>query len=568
METIEAIASNAESAIDSTLETSFELQNIQNIVFEASTEVIKEPIQSAASEVTEFIADVAIETIIESVAEVHEPIQSVLDVLQEPLLKSLPINNVEVVANVNFISIEYIKGLIYHIFDIAHLYLKSILSFLWHHPFVSLLVFILMYSSSKSKFKALKEYLFPSLKMWSRKIMHDELVACKKDVYQLLINTNCSPLMLRLAWSDSASFDKSVKLWPQCGGANGAIRFEPEYRHEINKGLFKAICLLDPIKAKYSNVSWADLIQMVGALAVEVTGGPVIKNMLYGRHDSPDFHQERNTFSCPFKSTNTGSSNAIANDNKSRTRGATMNTTTAGVKDRRRHLHENANNITVSTQLALRLPQALPPYSDGAPVPGIHIRNVFYRLGFNNKEIVALCGAHTIGRGYSDRTKCTTFSSGPQGATKYTRPTCKPWVSDNGTTYDEGEQEITSRGIGMPGGCSWTRNWLKFDNSYFCTAKADKSSENEGSLLNVPDNHEERNPVSQNWVAHGRDPELLWLPTDNALQTDPEFRVHFQLYADDQEAFFRDYIIAHKKMSELGARFIDSPIELEELKNT
>lgn len=46
------------------------------------------------------------------------------------------------------------------------------------------------------------------------------------------------------------------------------------------------------------------------------------------------------------------------------------------------------------------LPVALPcpcaPYSDGSPSADAHIRNIFYRLGFNNKEIVALCGAHTL----------------------------------------------------------------------------------------------------------------------------------------------------------------------------
>lgn len=40
--------------------------------------------------------------------------------------------------------------------------------------------------------------------------------------------------------------------------------------------------------------------------------------------------------------------------------------------------------------LLLQLPDA----SQGAE----HLREVFYRMGFNDREIVALSGAHTLGR--------------------------------------------------------------------------------------------------------------------------------------------------------------------------
>lgn len=32
-----------------------------------------------------------------------------------------------------------------------------------------------------------------------------------------------------------------------------------------------------------------------------------------------------------------------------------------------------------------------------------HVRDIFYRMGFNDQEIVALLGAHTLGRCYTDR---------------------------------------------------------------------------------------------------------------------------------------------------------------------
>lgn len=32
-----------------------------------------------------------------------------------------------------------------------------------------------------------------------------------------------------------------------------------------------------------------------------------------------------------------------------------------------------------------------------------HVRNIFYRMGFNDQEIVALVGAHALGRCHTDR---------------------------------------------------------------------------------------------------------------------------------------------------------------------
>jgi catalase (peroxidase I) len=51
------------------------------------------------------------------------------------------------------------------------------------------------------------------------------------------------------------------------------------------------------------------------------------------------------------------------------------------------------------------------------------------------------------------------------------------------------------------------------------------------------------------------DIDLLWLPTDAALQASPELRSYVITYANDNDAFLRDYALAHKKMSELGAFF-------------
>lgn len=48
---------------------------------------------------------------------------------------------------------------------------------------------------------------------------------------------------------------------------------------------------------------------------------------------------------------------------------------------------------------------------------------------------------------------------------------------------------------------------------------------------------------------------FTWMPSDQALLDNPEFRRYFVLYASDNMSFFHDYTIAHIKMSELGANF-------------
>jgi L-ascorbate peroxidase len=132
----------------------------------------------------------------------------------------------------------------------------------------------------------------------------------------------------------------------------------------------------------------------------------------------------------------------------------------------------------------------------GPPSPADHLRKVFYRMGLNDKEIVALSGAHTLGRSRPER------SGWGKPETKYTKD-----------------------GPGAPGGQSWTAQWLKFDNSYFKDIK-------------------ER-----------RDEDLLVLPTDAVLFEDPSFKVYAEKYAEDQDAFFKDYAEAHAKLSNLGAKF-------------
>lgn len=44
------------------------------------------------------------------------------------------------------------------------------------------------------------------------------------------------------------------------------------------------------------------------------------------------------------------------------------------------------------------LPGANAPFDDGSADASTHLRKVFHRMGFSDEEIVALSGAHTVGR--------------------------------------------------------------------------------------------------------------------------------------------------------------------------
>lgn len=297
---------------------------------------------------------------------------------------------------------------------------------------------------------------------------------CWREITDMLEVTNEAPLFLRLAWSDAMSYDCTIPDWPYCGGVNGSVRFESEITDSNNAGLAKALSILSPIKAHYPNLSWADVIQMAGAVAVFITGGPFV-SLIYGRVDVPIDLRE------------------------------------ADEKEARRRFNPTSHLRWTATDIRRRfMPSAVEHGEDGH-------RRLMAQLGLSARDFTALCGAHTLGRAFSDRSGVCPrqHSSGDQGATKYTRLTSTAKGPDKGPLG----------GSGVAGGISWTAHWLRFDNEYF------------------------RRPYDS-----PHDKELLWLPMDIALMNSPDTGPFCRRYAEDAELFRRDYAIAHERMSELGAK--------------
>jgi catalase (peroxidase I) len=121
-----------------------------------------------------------------------------------------------------------------------------------------------------------------------------------------------------------------------------------------------------------------------------------------------------------------------------------------------------------------------------------HLREIFHPKGFTDKDIVALSGAHTVGKCHADR-------SGFDGP--------------------------------------WTEAPLKFDNSYFVEMLA-KEYAPETTAKGCPQN---RCPKTG----------TVMLVSDLAL-LDPPFREHVEMYAKDQGAFFKDFVDVWVKLQENG----------------
>ncbi|OCH93733.1 cytochrome c peroxidase [Obba rivulosa] len=131
----------------------------------------------------------------------------------------------------------------------------------------------------------------------------------------------------------------------------------------------------------------------------------------------------------------------------------------------------------------------LPDATQGAQ----HLRNIFYRMGFNDREIVALSGAHALGRCHTDR-------SGFDG----------PWTFSPVTVSNEYYRLLFDE--------KWV--WRKWN--------------------------------GPKQLQDAKTKTLMMLPTDYVLVQDKSFRKHAEQYARDQDVWFKDFADCVSRLFELG----------------
>ncbi|GMI22213.1 hypothetical protein TrCOL_g2993 [Triparma columacea] len=274
-----------------------------------------------------------------------------------------------------------------------------------------------------------------------------DLKAVRKDIIDT-IDTNADKrgdgtaltgTFVRLAWHCAGTYAKK----DNSGGSNGArMRFSPEAKWGANAGLDSARGALEPVKAKHPEISYADLYTLAGAVAIEESSGGDCKvPFRLGRED--------------FTSGETSPPDG-------------------------------------------RLPDA-----DKGSMPKTidHIRDVFNRMGFSDREIVALIGAHALGR-------CHTDASGYWG----------PWTNAETT----------------------------FSNEYFRLLVEEEwklKKTHNGKKWTGPEQYEDKTG------------NLMMLPSDIAFIKDPKFAEIVKIYAKDEAAFFKDFGAAFSKLLELGVPF-------------
>ena len=252
------------------------------------------------------------------------------------------------------------------------------------------------------------------------------------------------PIFVRLAWHAAGTYDAKNQL----GGSEGALmRFKPEADWGANAGLAFARSRLEPVKKAFPDISFADLWSFAGTVAIEEMGGPKIA-WRPGRRD-------------------------VAESEKYKVN-----------------------------------PDGLLPDADGRDKKdrvGDHLRDIFYRMGFNDREIVALSGAHSLGRCHVDR-------SGYWG----------PWTFAPTTVSNEYYRLLVEE--------KWTPKTTHM-----------------GKPWTGPLQYEDKTGS------------LMMLPTDLALIQDAKFRPIVEEYAKNEKKFMDDFGKAWLKLQENGVRKFHGP---------
>jgi len=408
-------------------------------------------------------------------------------------------------------------------------------------------------------------------------------VKLRKDVVDLLTSNpdydeygNYGPLLVRLAWHSSGTFDAATKTG---GSGNGAtMRFSPEKDDPENSGLDIARELLEPIKLKYPNISYADLWIYASYVFIEESGGPKME-FTPGRTDQTQ-------------------KEAIENGR--------LPQAEFGVEGLDPEKVDEEGRVC------------------GWEKTSQHVKDVFHRMGISSQEAVALlCGGHVYGRCHPERSGYngpwveepdkfsneyaadmvdddwklvghdTKLGGCPvrhelkpaKGKLQYIGVQEKPDEAPDTADYPPGLYEIVT---------GWVNVREKADVKATILGRPERGtkvmckevkvfgtairghldtggwvsiigSAGKELLQRVGDFEERENPEKEDWRT-GEEfeeeplPPQMMLITDMVLLWDKEFYPHLKKYADDEDALVEDFGKAYKKLTELGFTEFPEPI--------
>jgi catalase-peroxidase len=367
-----------------------------------------------------------------------------------------------------------------------------------------------------------------------------DLAALKADLAALMTDSqdwwpadfgHYGGLFIRLAWHTAGTY----RIYDGRGGAgSGTHRFAPLNSWPDNGNLDKARRLLWPIKQKYgSKISWADLMVLVGNVAMETMGLKMF-GFAGGR---ADVHEpEEDIYWGP---------------------------ETEWLGDERYTGDRELAQPLGAVQMGLIYVNPEGPNANPDPLASARdIRETFARMAMNDEETVALvAGGHTFGKGHGAGPE-EKVGREPEGADIELQGL--GWINSHGT--GKGGDTTTA---GFEG--AWTPNPTKWDNGYF-----DALLGNDWELVTSPAGHKQWAPTAASNAprapaAHdpSRTEPLMMTTADMALKMDPIYAEISKRYHADLDLFADAYARAWFKLThrDMGprARYLGPEVPAEEL---
>ena len=364
--------------------------------------------------------------------------------------------------------------------------------------------------------------------------------ALKKDLHDLMTDSqdwwpadygHYGPLFVRMTWHAAGTYRTGDG---RGGGGTGAQRFAPLNSWPDNVNLDKARRLLWPIKQKYGNkISWADLVILVGNVAIESMGG---KTFGYSGGRSDVWAPEEDIYWGKEKE---------------------------WLASKRYTGERDLENPLAAVQMGLIYVN--PEGPDGNPDPvasAKDIRETFARMAMNDEETVALiAGGHTFGKVHG------AGDAGLVGATPEGAPIEEMglgWKSTHGS--GKGRDTISS---GLEG--AWTSNPIKWDNGYFNMLfgyewKLVESPAGANQWQAINPKEEDLAPDVEDLSMHVP---TVMLTSDMAMREDPIYnKISKRFHANPnefQDAFARAWFkLLHRDMGP-RTRYIGPEVPEEEL---